>query len=261
MKCKCSIVLVFFLFLAPSLSIAEDLILRDSVGPTSKFTEELPGFSNYSTEGEGTVIAAQFEVKQEVDLSEIILIGYSSSAAPPLFENFEFRLEVFSSPENVYGFNPDIFVGIISLVSAEEHGTAAGGLASYRLAFDVADQQILLEQGSYYLAVYFETEDSEISGDWFVSYSFFGPEYPDIHLEFSTLGFQPPAAFKIKGTLPAPGIPGDLNGDGVVNVSDLLILLGAWGPCPSGGEPCPADLNGDGSVNVSDLLILLGNWG
>jgi hypothetical protein len=51
--------------------------------------------------------------------------------------------------------------------------------------------------------------------------------------------------------------PGDMNGDGVVNVSDLLILLGAWGPCSG----CDEDLNGDGVVNVSDLLILLGAWG
>jgi len=50
---------------------------------------------------------------------------------------------------------------------------------------------------------------------------------------------------------------GDLNGDGVVNVSDLLALLGAWGP----NEGHPADINGDGVVNVSDLLILLGAWG
>jgi hypothetical protein len=57
-----------------------------------------------------------------------------------------------------------------------------------------------------------------------------------------------------------PMTPGDLNGDGVVNVSDLLILLGAWGPCPE-GSGCAADLNSDGVVNVSDLLILLSNWG
>ncbi len=52
--------------------------------------------------------------------------------------------------------------------------------------------------------------------------------------------------------------PGDLNSDGVVDVSDLLILLGDWGAC-SGA--CPGDLNDDGVVDVSDLLILLGNWG
>lgn len=50
---------------------------------------------------------------------------------------------------------------------------------------------------------------------------------------------------------------GDINGDGVVDVSDLLAMLGAWGSCPG----CAADLNGDGVVDVSDLLMLLGAWG
>ena len=53
---------------------------------------------------------------------------------------------------------------------------------------------------------------------------------------------------------------GDLNGDGVVNVFDLLILLENWGACADPTD-CPADLNGDGLVNVFDLLILLENWG
>jgi subtilisin family serine protease len=53
------------------------------------------------------------------------------------------------------------------------------------------------------------------------------------------------------------GCTSDLNGDGMVNVSDLLALLAAWGPCSG----CGADLNNDGQVNVTDLLILLGDWG
>jgi hypothetical protein len=68
--------------------------------------------------------------------------------------------------------------------------------------------------------------------------------------------------------LNANGIPdeceavGDLNGDGIVNVRDLLALLAAWGVCD---DPCPpacsGDTNFDCTVNWVDLLTLLSNWG
>jgi hypothetical protein len=48
---------------------------------------------------------------------------------------------------------------------------------------------------------------------------------------------------------------GDLNGDGEVNVSDLLALLAAFGSSADG------DCNSDGVTDVSDLLILLSNFG
>jgi hypothetical protein len=54
--------------------------------------------------------------------------------------------------------------------------------------------------------------------------------------------------------------PADLNSDGAVNGDDLGVMLGAWGPCPSGGA-CLPDLNADGAVNGDDLGALLGDWG
>ncbi len=54
-----------------------------------------------------------------------------------------------------------------------------------------------------------------------------------------------------------PTCTGDVDGDGAVNVNDLLALLGAWGTSPGG----PHDLDGSGTVNVADLLVLLGHWG
>lgn len=56
-------------------------------------------------------------------------------------------------------------------------------------------------------------------------------------------------------------LSGDVNGDGEVGVLDLLILLGAWGPCPDPPDPCPADVDGDGNVGVTDLLAVLAAWG
>ena len=53
------------------------------------------------------------------------------------------------------------------------------------------------------------------------------------------------------------GMPGDVNGDGVVNVEDLVAVITAWGPC----DGCAADLNGDGQVNVEDLIEVITNWG
>ena len=52
---------------------------------------------------------------------------------------------------------------------------------------------------------------------------------------------------------PAP-CPADLTNDLVVNVNDLLVLLGAWGTSA-------ADITGDGTTNVNDLLTLIAGWG
>jgi hypothetical protein len=51
-------------------------------------------------------------------------------------------------------------------------------------------------------------------------------------------------------------VPGDLNGDGRVDGSDLGVLLSSWGSC----RGCPADLDGDGFVNGADLALLLSSW-
>jgi predicted outer membrane repeat protein len=60
-------------------------------------------------------------------------------------------------------------------------------------------------------------------------------------------------------------IPGDTNGDSVVNVADLLIVINGWGACPQPCPPslpkCPADTNEDCLVNVLDLLTVINNWG
>lgn len=66
---------------------------------------------------------------------------------------------------------------------------------------------------------------------------------------------------------PVPTCPADIapqGGDGLVNVSDLLAVINAWGDCPAPPSPCPADFvppGGNGVVNVSELLGVINNWG
>ena len=52
--------------------------------------------------------------------------------------------------------------------------------------------------------------------------------------------------------------PWDLDGDGTVGASDLVILVQSFGPCDG---HCPADFDGDGFVGVLDLLALIANFG
>ena len=69
-------------------------------------------------------------------------------------------------------------------------------------------------------------------------------------------------------TLPAMGFvdlrirprpAADVNGDGLVDVDDLLLVISAWGVCPD-DAPCPADLDGDEIVGIDDLLLVIAGW-
>jgi hypothetical protein len=54
---------------------------------------------------------------------------------------------------------------------------------------------------------------------------------------------------------------GDLNGDNVVNIFDLSILLSNYGKAQSQSNNAKTDLNNDGTINIFDLSILLSNYG
>jgi hypothetical protein len=58
-------------------------------------------------------------------------------------------------------------------------------------------------------------------------------------------------------------LPGDINMDGKVDISDLALLGANWGKTVAAGGYgwTMGDLNGDGVVNIGDLAILGADWG
>jgi choice-of-anchor B domain-containing protein len=103
-----------------------------------------------------------------------------------------------------------------------------------------------------------------------------------INVEFdlsNVTGFEPSANFMVRfvcgdlgaGSIVEAGVDavaisrsycdevaceGDINNDGVVSVTDLLLIIADWGS----NNP-ETDIDGDGIVAVGDLLIAIGNWG
>jgi hypothetical protein len=51
-------------------------------------------------------------------------------------------------------------------------------------------------------------------------------------------------------------IPGDIDGNGLVNIADLLMVIDKWGPCAK----CAEDIDGDGTVGIYEILVILENW-
>ena len=52
----------------------------------------------------------------------------------------------------------------------------------------------------------------------------------------------------------------DINGDGKVDLFDVLEVLGVWGACGTNLACNKADLNCDGNVNLLDMSLLINAW-
>jgi len=56
-------------------------------------------------------------------------------------------------------------------------------------------------------------------------------------------------------------LPGDTNCDESIDLIDLLAVLEDWGSCDLPIDDCFSDVDGNGAVNTSDLLIVIAHWG
>jgi hypothetical protein len=53
----------------------------------------------------------------------------------------------------------------------------------------------------------------------------------------------------------------DANGDGTVDVDDLIEVILEWGACPNPPAACDGDVNDSGDVDVDDLIAVILGWG
>jgi len=81
----------------------------------------------------------------------------------------------------------------------------------------------------------------------------------DLLLAHSLWAGSPYNAPRVQGQVFDLGgpLPGDLDGDGDVDLGDLAILLASYG-CTSGD--CAGDVDGDGDTDLEDLALLLANY-
>jgi hypothetical protein len=70
-------------------------------------------------------------------------------------------------------------------------------------------------------------------------------------IAFSLIGYLIFKSF----AAPNPSLPGDLNNDNTVNITDMSILLSDYG-----SSNTTADINSDGTVNILDLAIPLSHY-
>ena len=70
--------------------------------------------------------------------------------------------------------------------------------------------------------------------------------------------FEGHAVFHAIADSEMPPVSSDVNGDGTVNILDLVLVASALG---SAGDNLAADMNGDGVVNILDLVFVAGMLG
>ena len=82
-----------------------------------------------------------------------------------------------------------------------------------------------------------------------------GPNLGTNTVQVSAAGIAVPVTFHAVSNMEAPSITADVNGDGSVNILDLVVIASEFG---NQGQNLTADVSGDGVVNVLDLIFVAG---
>ncbi|MBN2218497.1 MAG: PEP-CTERM sorting domain-containing protein [Pirellulales bacterium] len=149
----------------------------------------------------------------------------------------------------------------VDLVWAPINAEEEGGLTvlvlpedATQLPFNVLGADFLT--GGITMTIDWESLDITIDGD---------PYFEQIQLDFRQLADTGAGTIYFDlnpdtDQVVVPLVPGDTNGDRLVDEQDAAVLTAQWGASVSGGAG-DADFNDDGLVNAADAAILAANWG
>ena len=179
-------------------------------------------------------------------LISICLICCATSAKTPVYEDFKLLASDGASNDRFgssVSISSDGTAAIVGALWDNDNGSFSGSAYIYKLVGGVWEETKLLASDG-------ASDDDfgksvSISSDG--TTAIVGAHGDDDNGSYSGSAY----IFDIDG----PDCP-DINGDGYVNVSDLLTVIDQWGLTDS-----PADVNEDGIVDVTDLLMVVGNWG
>jgi len=233
----------------PGAALGAVLVAAPPATPEGEHTDAWSSAGSYAA---GQTIAAKIVLERSARLERVTVWGASSAWTTPGLDNVsdvEVLLWNADFSEVVLG---GIFpVGSLEAVATGEV-TSAGGV-QYQISGEV---DATLPAGTYYLNVGavlveggadpFSWSTSADGSLWINAFDEAGwTEDPGV----------PTPAFALEGAV----LLADLNGDGLIDGSDVGLLLSGWGDCEACAT-CLADLNGDCTVDGADLGLLLGAW-
>lgn len=167
----------------------------------------------------------------------------------PLMRECSFRENQADLAGGAVHADSDSLVEILDSTFLRNAAVFGGAVANRSGSHSVFDSCRFERNSAFFEGGSIDNDDSSLAS--LGSTSFCGSDPNDIHGTWIDLGGN-----RFAGSCSTIG---DMDGDGQVNGSDLLVLLANWGTCDPGSR-CSGDIDSSGEIDGSDLLLLLSNW-